>query len=276
MTIIKAIILGIVQGLTEFLPVSSSGHLAITQQLLKVPEDKIFFLTVMLHVGTLVSVFFIYYKDIFNIIKESLLLIIELFTGKGFKINNQYRRLAIMIIVATTPTGLMGLFLKDVFSGFYTSSLVIGVSLIITGTLLWLAEKYNKGIRNIHQMKWYDAVIVGLFQGFAMTPGISRSGATIVGSLFRGFNKELATKFSFLISIPAILGATILETRDAFSVGLGDMTFGVLVAGILAAFLSGVFAIRTLINFIKKEKLYYFSFYTWTIGCIVVIISIVR
>ncbi|KAB3528822.1 undecaprenyl-diphosphatase UppP [Alkaliphilus serpentinus] len=276
MSVLKAIILGIVQGLTEFLPVSSSGHLSITQYLLKVPEDNVLFLTVMLHLGTLISVFFVYSKDIFLMIVEFFKFIFDVMSGKGFSLENQHRKLAAMIIVATIPTGFMGIFFKDLFASFYTSQLVVGVALLITGTLLWAAEKFNSGRRDIGDMKWYDAAFVGFFQGLAITPGISRSGSTIVGSLFRGFNKELATKFSFLISIPAILGATVFEVKGALEVGLGDLTFGVLLAGILAAFLSGVFAIRSLINFIKKEKLYYFSFYTWTLGAIIIVWTIVR
>lgn len=274
MNVIKAIILGIVQGLTEFLPVSSSGHLAVTQQLLNIPEDQILFFTTMLHLGTLFSVFLVYSKDIIIIIREFLHLIGEIFTGKGFKINNEHRKLGFYIIIATIPTGLMGLLLGNVFASFYTSTVIIGIALIITGTLLWIAEKSNSGRRDIRDMNTIDAIIVGIFQGLAITPGISRSGSTIVGSLFRGFNKELATKFSFLISIPAILGASVLEFKDALSVGTGDITTDILIAGMLAAFLSGLLAIKSLINFIKKEKLYYFSFYTWIIGAIVILISI--
>ncbi len=276
MNIFKAIILGLVQGLTEFLPVSSSGHLAVTQSILNVPEERILFLTVMLHFGTLISVFFIYSKDIYNIIVEFFKLAVELFTGKGLHFNNEYRRLGLYIIIATIPTGLMGVLFKDIFESFYTSQIIIGSALIVTGSLLWLAERVHTGKRSIHQMKWLDAIIVGIFQGLAITPGISRSGSTIVGSLLRGFNKELATKFSFLISIPAILGATVFEVKDALEVGLGDLTFGILLAGILSAFLAGIFAIRTLINLIKKEKLYYFSYYTWSIGGIIVILSLIR
>ncbi len=276
MNIIKAIILGIVQGLTEFLPVSSSGHLAVAQHLLNVPEDKIVFLTVLLHFGTLLSVFFIYSKDIYMITVEFIKMLLEFITGKGFKVNNEYRTLGIMIIIATIPTGIMGLFFKDLFTSFYSSTLIIGIALMITGTLLWFAEKANSGKRSIQHMRWYDAAIVGIFQGLAITPGISRSGSTIVGSLFRGFNKELATRFSFLISIPAILGATVFQVKDAMEMGLGDFTFGILLAGILSAFLAGILAIRALINFIKKEKLYYFSFYTWTAGAIVIIVSLLN
>lgn len=275
MTIFKAIILGIIQGLTEFLPVSSSGHLAITQQLLKVPEERILFFIIMLHLGTLFSIFVVYFKDIAMIIIEFFRLIGEGISGKGFRINNEHRKLGVFIIIATIPTGLMGILLGNVFESFYSSTLIIGFALLITGTLLWLAEKFNSGKRNIQDMHWLDATIVGIFQGLAITPGISRSGSTIVGSLFRGFNKELATKFSFLISIPAILGATVLEFKDVFEVGMGDITIGIVIVGVLAAFLSGLFAIRTLINLIKKEKLYYFSFYTWAIGLIVIVISLI-
>jgi undecaprenyl-diphosphatase len=123
-------------------------------------------------------------------------------------------------------------------------------------------------------MHWLDATIVGIFQGLAITPGLSRSGSTIAGSLFRGFNKELATKFSFLVSIPAILGAAVLEFKSVLKFGIGDISMGTTIAGVLAAFISGLFAIRTLVNLIKKEKLHYFSFYTWAVGLIVIIVSL--
>ena len=275
MTILKAIILGIIQGLTEFLPVSSSGHLAVTQQLLKVPEDRILFFTIMLHLGTLFSIFFVYSKDIAIIIVEFFRLFKEAVTGKGFRINNEHRKLGVFIIIATIPTGIMGILLGNIFESFFSSTLIIGIALLITGTLLWMAENFGSGRRDIRDMHWSDAPIVGIFQGLAIAPGISRSGSTIVGSLFRGLNKELATKFSFLISIPSILGAAILEFKDVFEIGMGDISVGVTIVGVLTAFISGLFAIRTLISLIKKEKLYYFSFYTWAVGLIVIIISLI-
>ena len=274
MTILKAIVLGVIQGLTEFLPVSSSGHLAVAQQLLKVPENRILFFTVMLHIGTLFSIFFVYSKDIAMIIVGFLRLIGEAVAGKGFKVNNKHRKLGIFIIIATIPTGLMGILLGDIFESFFSSILIIGIALLITGALLWLAEKLNPGKRDILDMHWLDATIVGIFQGLAITPGLSRSGSTIAGSLFRGFNKELATKFSFLVSIPAILGAAVLEFKSVLKFGIGDISMGTTIAGVLAAFISGLFAIRTLVNLIKKEKLHYFSFYTWAVGLIVIIVSL--
>lgn len=275
MTILKAVILGVIQGLTEFLPVSSSGHIAVAQQLLKVPEDRILFFTIMLHLGTLFSIFFVYSRDVATIIIEFFRLIGEIITGKGFKIDNEHRKLGVFIIIATIPTGLMGILLGNIFESFYSSTLIVGVALLVTGILLLLAERFGSGKRSIQDMHWLDATIVGIFQGFAITPGLSRSGSTIVGSLFRGFNKELATKFSFLISIPAILGAAVLEFKDVFEIGMRDVSVSIVVAGVLAAFISGLFAIKALINLIKKEKLYYFSFYTWAIGLTVIVISLI-
>ena len=279
MTLLQAIILGIVQGLTEFLPVSSSGHLAITQYLLGVPEDRVFFLTVMLHIGTLFSVMAVYWNDLWHMLTEFIWMCRDLINGKGANLANEYRRLAVLIIVGSIPTGIMGILFKDIFASFYTSNLVIGVSLLITGSLLWFAEKSQRNrtdtLKPLERMTVKNALAVGIFQGFAITPGISRSGSTIAGALFQGINKETATRYSFLLSFPAILAATLMETRDAVAYGLGDVTIPILITGIATSFVAGVFAIRTLINFIKKERLYYFSFYTWTVGLIVVMISLI-
>jgi len=273
--IIQAIILGIVQGLTEFLPVSSSGHLAVTQMLLKVPEDRIFFLTVMLHMGTLISVIVVYWNDLVNIFIEFFRMCADISKKKGAGLENEYRRLGVFIIVGTIPTGIMGLLLKDIFTSFYTSRLIIGISLIITGCLLWFAERSQQQsstqLKPIDKMTWKNAFLVGVFQGFAITPGISRSGSTIAGALFQGINKETATRFSFLLSFPAITAATLLEAKDIAEYGMGDVTVPILLAGITASFLAGIFAIRTLINLIKKERLYFFSYYTWIAGTAVII-----
>jgi undecaprenyl-diphosphatase len=275
MTVLQAIILGIVQGLTEFLPVSSSGHLAITQLLLRIPEDRIFFLTVMLHVGTLFSVMVVYWTDLTHIVIEFIKMCADLINKKSAGLENEYRRLGVFIIVGTIPTGIMGLLLKDVFAAFYTSRLVIGFSLIITGSLLWFAERSQRmktsELKPLSRMSWKNALTVGVFQGFAITPGISRSGSTIAGALLQGINKETATRFSFLLSFPAILAATLLETKEAMAYGMGDVTFPALMAGIAASFVAGIFAIRSLINLIKKERLFYFAFYTWAAGTAVIL-----
>ncbi len=272
----KAIILGIVQGLTEFLPVSSSGHLAILQNLMQVDEDSILFFAAMLHFGTLISIIIVYFKDISILIKEFFMVILELVTGKGLNIHkNVHRKLGLMIITACIPTAIIGIGFSDFFESLYKSVASVGVGLMITGTLLWLSERISKGNKTIKSMKYGDALIVGLFQGAAIAPGISRSGATIVGSLFRGLNKELTVKFSFLISLPAVLGAGGIEFVKALDQGMNGTSYGVLFAGILASAISGYAAIRVMIQLVTSKKLHYFSYYTWALGIIIILLTMI-
>ncbi|NBG88566.1 undecaprenyl-diphosphatase UppP [Isachenkonia alkalipeptolytica] len=276
MSLLEAIILGIVQGITEFLPVSSSGHLALTQFVLGTPEDQIFFLTVMLHIGTIFSVLVVYWTDLYNMVLEFFKMCWDLLRGKSLGLDNIYRKLGVLIIVGSIPTALMGIFLKDIFSEVYTSQRVIGFALLITGTLLWTSERMQKFQSNkkaLQKMTWLNAAIIGVFQGLAITPGMSRSGATISGALFQGINKEAATRYSFLLSFPVIVGASLLEARDAFTHGTGEVALPMLLLGIFTSFVAGVFAIRTLIRMISKGKLYYFSYYTWTLGTGAIILS---
>ena len=276
MSLLEAIILGIVQGIAEFLPISSSGHLALTQFLLGTPEDQIFFLSVMLHIGTLFSVIVVYRTDLYHITLEFFKMCLDGIRGKGLGLDNPYRKLGLLIIVGSIPTALMGIFLKDLFADVYTSQRVIGFALIATGTLLWTSErsqKFKSNTKSLKEMSWFNAVIVGVFQGLAITPGISRAGATISGALFQGINRETATRYSFLLSFPVILGASLLEIRDAFEYGTGDVSVLMLLVGIITAFVAGVFAIRTLIRVISKGKLYYFSYYTWALGAGAILLS---
>lgn len=276
MSLLEAIILGIVQGVTEFLPVSSSGHLALTQFLLGTPEDQIFFLSVMLHIGTIFSVLVVYWTDLYNIALEFIKMCWDGIRGKGLGLDNLYRKLGLLIIVGSIPTALMGILLKDIFSEVYTSQRVIGFALLVTGTLLWTSErtqKFKGNTKSLREMSWLNAIVVGIFQGLAITPGISRAGATISGALFQGINRETATRYSFLLSFPVILGASLFEARDAMTYGTGDVTLAMLLVGILTSFVAGVFAIRTLIRMISQGKLYYFSYYTWTLGTGAIILS---
>lgn len=276
MSFLEAVILGIVQGIAEFLPISSSGHLALTQFILGTPEDQIFFLTVMLHIGTIFSVLVMYWTDLYNIALEFLKMCWDGVRGKGLGLDNIYRKLGLLIILGSIPTALMGIFLKDIFSGVYTSQRVIGLALIVTGTLLWTSErtqKFKDNKKSLKEMTWFNAIVIGLFQGLAITPGMSRSGATISGALFQGINRETATRYSFLLSFPVIVGASLMEALDAMTYGTGDVTLPMLLVGIFTSFVAGVFAIRTLIRMISKGKLYYFSYYTWTLGVGAVILS---
>lgn len=264
---IEAIVLGLVQGLSEFLPISSSGHLALLQNLFEINEDKVIFFAVLLHIGTLVSIFVVYHKDIYALIKELFLLFKDIFTGKGFRIEERpIRKLGIMIIVSSIPTAIMGLLFSDYIDKIFGSLTVIAICWIITGFILLFSEKLKNNKKEIEGMKYRNAIFIGICQGLAIMPGISRSGSTIVGSLVTGLKREFAVEFAFLISIPAILGSAILEFPKAIKAGIEPSTIGPMIVGFLVAAISGYFAITTMIKIVSKHKMRYFSYYVWIIG----------
>lgn len=264
---IEAIVLGLVQGLSEFLPISSSGHLALLQNLFEINEDKVIFFAVLLHIGTLVSIFVVYHKDIYALIKELFLLFKDIFTGKGLRIEERpIRKLGIMIIVSSIPTAIMGLLFSDYIDKIFGSLTVIAICWIITGFILLFSEKLKNNIKEIEGMKYRNAIFIGICQGLAIMPGISRSGSTIVGSLVTGLKREFAVEFAFLISIPAILGSAILEFPKAIKAGIEPSTIGPMIVGFLVAAISGYFAITTMIKIVSKHKMRYFSYYVWIIG----------
>ena len=275
MSYFEAVILGLVQGLAEFLPISSSGHLALLQQWFGIREDNVLLFTVLLHVGTLISVFFIYWKDIWELIVELCLTIKDLCTGKGLRLEERpVRKLGIMIIVATIPTGIIGVLFGDFFDSLYTSVIPIGIGLIITGFLLIVAEKMGEGNRGIQQMNFRNAIFVGLVQGVAICPGISRSGSTLFGSLLCNLDRKFAVKFVFLISIPSILGSAVLEAPDAIKAGFDMTQLGPVFVGMAVAAISGLVAIKAMIKVVSDKKLNYFSYYVWALGLIVVLYGI--
>lgn len=264
---IEAIVLGLVQGLSEFLPISSSGHLALLQNLFEINEDKVIFFAVLLHIGTLVSIFVVYHKDIYALIKELFLLFKDIFTGKGLRIEERpIRKLGIMIIVSSIPTAIMGLLFSDYIDKIFGSLTVIAICWIITGFILLFSEKLKNNIKEIEGMKYRNAIFIGICQGLAIMPGISRSGSTIVGSLVTRLKREFAVEFAFLISIPAILGSAILEFPKAIKAGIEPSTIGPMIVGFLVAAISGYFAITTMIKIVSKHKMRYFSYYVWIIG----------
>lgn len=264
---IEAIVLGLVQGLSEFLPISSSGHLALLQNLFEIDEDKVIFFAVLLHIGTLVSIFVVYHKDIYALIKELFLLFKDIFTGKGLRIKERpIRKLGIMIIVSSIPTAIMGLLFSDYIDKIFGSLTVIAICWIITGFILLFSEKLINNKKEIEGMKYRNAIFIGICQGLAIMPGISRSGSTIVGSLVTGLKREFAVEFAFLISIPAILGSAILEFPKAIKAGIEPSTIGPMIVGFLVAAISGYFAITTMIKIVSKHKMRYFSYYVWIIG----------
>lgn len=261
MNIWHAILLGLTQGLTEFLPVSSSGHLVFFQSLFGLRESPIFF-DVMLHLATLLAILLFFRMDIWKIIQ-----------GLGSTIKKNQRdfsqvKLLFLIILATLPTGLIGLFFKDWFESFFSQTRQVGGLLFLTGLVLYLTRFSRKEGRSLDQMKWSDALLIGIAQGIAILPGISRSGATISTGLFLGLNRELSGRFSFLLSIPAILGATLFEMRGRdLSLPLGTFLIGTGVA-----FVTGMISLTFLMRMIRMGRLFHFSYYCCGIGILMIII----
>ena len=275
MSYLESIVLGLVQGLAEFLPISSSGHLALLQQWFGIEEDKVLLFAVLLHVGTLISVLIVYWKDVWELIVELGLTIKDIFTGKGLRLNERpVRKLGVMIIVATIPTGLIGVLFNDFFNGLYNSVSPIGVGLIITGFLLVIAERMGDSNRGIKQMNYRNALFVGVVQGIAICPGISRSGSTLFGSLICNLDRKFAVKFVFLISIPSILGSAVMEAPAAIEAGMSMSELGPILAGMAVAAVSGLIAIKTMIKIVSNKKLSYFSYYVWALGLFVVLYGI--
>lgn len=265
----EAIVLGLVQGLTEFLPVSSSGHLVLTQSLLGVNNPGLF-LEIVLHLGTLVSVIIVYWQDVLGLFRGLFSLITN---PRGKRVPREliaYRRMIGLLLLGATPAGILGLTLEPVFSRLFDSALSVGLALLLTGVVLFLISRQRAGKRSFRQMTWFDALFVGLAQGLAITPGLSRSGMTISAALGRRLDRETATRFSFLLSLPTIAGAALLQIPDVLAdvSQLGDISL--LLVGFLAAVLAGVFAIKLVVNMLKKGKFEYFAYYVWIIGIIAI------
>ena len=248
--LLQAIFLGLVQGLTEWLPISSSGHLVIVQQFLGM-EVPLFF-DVLLHFGTILAVLAFFWKDILKILKSLFNL--------DFK--SQDGKLGLYIIVGNIPVALAGYFLYDVIESFFSNLFVVAVALIITGILLFLT-KYTKGRRKLN---FYDSLVVGIAQAFSLIPGLSRSGSTISTGLFRGLDRESVFKFSFLLAVPAVVGANLLELKNL--VWEGDLFVFV---GMVVAFVVGYFSLKFLFRMLKKGNFYWFCVYCWVVGVVLLL-----
>ena len=274
MTTIQAIILGIVQGLTEFLPVSSSGHLVILQNFMGISEGSLEF-AIVLHLGTLLAVVIAYYESIWNMFKQFFLMLADLITLKGpcFE-KSKYRKYIVYILMASIPAGIVGVLFEDFISEKFGSIIIVGFTLLITGVLLVLGDALGKNNRGHKENVGAEkAFIIGIFQMFAITPGISRSGSTIVGGLLSGLKKEEAVEFSFLMSIPAVLGSLLLKIKDIISIG-ATTSFVPLIIGFFCSLVIGYFSIVLLNNIVKKGKLYYFSIYCWIVGLALIIYQV--
>ena len=273
MTTIQAIILGIIQGLTEFLPVSSSGHLVLFSRLFKVQEPSLIF-EVMVHVGTLLAVLVVFRSEVLLLFRSFLALLQNPKDAKQQMEQDPGSRLLLALVLGTIPAVLAALLFKDQIEGLFSSSLFVGFMLLATGTILYLTERLSGAKQRLETMTLKDAVLIGLGQAVAMVPGISRSGTTIAAGLVRGLDRESAARFSFLLAIPAILGALVLSIGDLFS-GAAQIGWGVMGAGFVAAALTGYVAIHFLLDLVKKGKLVWFSYYTWAIGALVILLHVV-
>lgn len=286
MSLLEAILMGIIQGLTEFLPVSSSGHLAIFKILFQVNTDTGILFDVLLHLGTLIAVIVVYYRDIGRMISEGFGLLGDAFCNVGIffqnfvhkaglpyrrVIKNGYRKFDMLVIVSTIPTAVIGFTAQDLVEASSEILLIPGICLLITSILLFLSDRMQdkgKGPKNI---TYSNAFGIGICQGIATLPGLSRSGTTITACLVSGFDRNFAVKYSFIMSIPAILGAAILELKDIGSVKVAPAEAAYYVVGMVISAIIGYICIKTLLVIVRRKKFTYFSVYCLIIGIVSVV-----
>lgn len=278
MGIIEALILGLLQGLTEYLPISSSGHLTLGQHIFGISEaEKILPFTVLLHVATVLSTIVILHKEITWIFK-GLFRLKPKEEGAGFmqRLSDQ-QRYALAIVVSMIPVGIVGVFFKEEIEATFSSLLVVGCCLLLTTALLsfsYYAKPRQKGSISIK-----DGFIIGIGQAFAVLPGLSRSGTTIATGLILGNNKQNMAQFSFLMVIPPILGEALLETKEMLEIGISQSFGGIspvsLAVGFIAAFISGCIACKWMISIVRKGKLIYFAYYCLIAGVATIVLSLI-
>ena len=274
--LLAVLVLGLVQGLTEFLPVSSSGHLVVGSKLLNVgTTEQPLLLEVLLHVGTLVPVIVLYRRDILEILVS----LTKVLSAPPTRLWEEDRgfRLAACVIIGTIPTGLAGVLLKDLFEQAFGSITGVGVTFLITGGIL-MSSRLRRQAAEVPEADSHltltavRALLVGVAQAFAITPGISRSGTTIVAGLHLGVERVMAARFSFLLSIPAITGAVMLHLRKASSASSDNLM--IYAAGAVVAAATGYLALRWLVRLVKRGELHWFSYYLWPLGIAVLVYTI--
>lgn len=253
MTIWQAIILGIVQGIAEFIPISSSGHLVVLQQVFGIDKPGMTF-DIIVHLGSLCAVFAVFWKDILNLIK------------------NPFQKMTGLLILATIPTAVVGFLVMD-YMHIFNQAFLLAAAFVFTGVVLLIADNIKHATKTIKEMTAVDALVIGFMQAVALVPGISRSGSTITGALVSGVNRETAARFSFLMSIIAILGAGALEI-----IGMMDTYEGVYrgdipayMIGFVMAAVAGYFSIRFLLELIKSCRLKYFAYYVFILAALILV-----
>lgn len=275
MSYLTSFLLGLVQGVAEFLPISSSGHLAIAQNLMGLNTDVPEFFDVLLHLGTLVAVFVAYWRDIVELVLEFFRGIVDIAHHNTPKRVPPARRMILLLIIATLPLFAVLPVRKRILA-LSDNMLFVGVALIITGFLLFACDLLRKGRKNESTAGVLDVVAVGISQIFATIPGISRSGMTISLGCFMGFEREFAVRFSFLMSIPAVLGANMLSLLDVIKTGIDVSQLPIYLVGVAAAAVSGYLCLRLLKYIAEKGRFGIFAYYCWAMGLFTLVMNIIR
>lgn len=250
MSMFEAFILGIIQGLTEFLPISSTGHLYLGRHLFQLDEAGLF-LDTMLHIGTLLAVLVVYKQELIDIIKHP------------------FQKQSLLLVVGTIPAVVVGFVFNDLFDEISKTGVTIGWEFLITGGILWLADGVKSGSRKKSEIGYGDALFIGTFQAAAIFPAISRSGLTIAAGLFRKLDRETAAYFSFLLSIPAIAGGIVLQFIKMATNTVEAVSFGSLFIATLSSAIFGYLAVVGMISFLKKRSLKIFAVYVWILGGVI-------
>ena len=278
MSLLNALLLGIIQGVAEFLPISSSGHLSIAQNLLglRVEGSEDMFFDVLLHLGTLAAVFVAYWSDIKEMILEFFRTIQDVAHGGMPQRIPPARRMILLVVVGTLPLFLV-LPIQDFVEGLSNNTYAVGGALLVTGVLLWLCDRVRKGRKNEGSATMRDVLLVGLSQAVATCPGLSRSGTTISVGCFMGFERKFAVRYAFLLSIPAVLGANILHIVDVIQAGGIDTSLvPAYLLGVVVAAVSGYFSIRLLRFVAEKGRFGFFSYYCWAVGLVTIVLTALR
>jgi len=256
MTYLQALILGIFQGVAEFLPISSSGHLIVLQRVFGMQEPAMTF-DIVVHIGSLVAIIIVFWRDIWELLK------------------NPFSKMTGLLIVGSVPVVVAGFFMRGIMEDNFRSGLWLACAFTVTGVFLLLADKITDTPKEERDITYVDALVVGLFQALALPPGITRSGTTIMGALSRGINRKAAAKFSFMLAIISIAGAGVLETiqvvRSDYTIGEGTVGLGQYAIGFIASLVIGYFSIKLLLKLIEACKLKYFSYYVWGLAALILL-----
>ncbi len=275
MTVFDAVMQGIIQGLTEFLPISSDGHLSLYQHFTDNYGESALVFSLVMHLGTLIAVFVTYRKTIWELVLEVFSMVYDLFHGRLFRTRPTYMRSMVYMLIITTLPLFGFVLIKDFITSFAEDSDIIveGLCFLYTAALLFFSSKCIKGRKTARNMSAKDALTIGVFQGLAILPGVSRSGSTISTGLLMGYSKEFMVEFSFILSIPAILGACLLDIPEIIAAGM-VYSWPVIIAGLVSSMVVGFIAIRVLQYLVVNDKFIIFSYYTFRLGIIVLAIGL--